>query len=317
MRLLAAAAGFATIATSAAAALSLVTALAPAPVQAQNMQTFVSAANGNDSNDCSRRSPCRTFAFAITQTDPGGEISALDPGRYGQVLITKSINIVGGLGEVAILVPSAEGIVIDAGADDAITLRGLVIEGGGLGQIGIVFRTGKSLTIEKCVVRNLASTGIAFAPTGPSNLIVSDTSLVNNGEGIDVSPTGAVVVTAVFNHVEAYNSRTNGFTLNGDNARINATASDSVAAGSGTIGFLAATKSGKTSLMLFRSVAANNNFGLVASGEGAVIRTGASAVSGNENGWVTQSGGVVQSYRDNKIDGNASNEAPPPPIPNK
>jgi hypothetical protein len=305
------------ITISAAAALTFAAALSPAPVRAQNSQTFVSAANGNDSNDCSRRSPCRTFAFAITQTDPGGEISALDPGRYGPVFITKSISIVGGLGEVSILVSSGEGIVINAGANDAITLRGLVIEGGGLGQLGVVFRAGKSLTIEKCIVRNFPDTAIAFVPSAASNLTVSDTLLLDNGQGIGVSPNGAVTVTAAFNRVAAFNNRTNGFTLNGLSARINATAADSVAAGSGTIGFSAATQSGKTSLMLVRSVIANNNFGLVASGEGAVIRVGQSTVSGNINGWTTQTGGVVQSYRDNKIDGNDSNEGPPPPIPNK
>ena len=58
------------------------------------------------------------------------------------------------------LVPSGgTGITINAGPTDVINLRGLIIEGAGVGQNGIIFNTGGVLTIENCVVRNLTGNG--------------------------------------------------------------------------------------------------------------------------------------------------------------
>ncbi|MEK6335709.1 MAG: hypothetical protein AABM67_12330 [Acidobacteriota bacterium] len=58
--------------------------------QAQATRTWVSGV-GDDVNPCSRTAPCRTFAGAIAKTAAGGEISVLDPGGCGTVIIRKSI----------------------------------------------------------------------------------------------------------------------------------------------------------------------------------------------------------------------------------
>src|SRR5256714_13495236 len=58
----------------------------------QATRTWVSGV-GNDANPCSRTAPCKTFAGAISKTAAGGEISVLDPGGFGAVTITKSIEI--------------------------------------------------------------------------------------------------------------------------------------------------------------------------------------------------------------------------------
>lgn len=55
-------------------------------------QTFVSGA-GNDSGACGLAAPCRTFAYAITQTSVSGEIVILDSAGYGPVTITQSVTI--------------------------------------------------------------------------------------------------------------------------------------------------------------------------------------------------------------------------------
>ena len=141
-------------------ALVVAAVLSSAPAQALNTRSFVSAQSGSDSNTCTRLSPCRTFAYAITQTSAGGEINTLDPGGYGPVTITQAISIVSGLGEAGVLVPSGgTGITINAGPTDVVNLRGLIIEGAGVGQDGIDFNTGGALTIENCVVRNLTGNG--------------------------------------------------------------------------------------------------------------------------------------------------------------
>src|SRR5215813_10330061 len=154
-----------------------------APAQAQLARTFVSAASGNDANDCNRLTPCRTFQAAHDKTLSIGEITVLDPGGYGAVTITKSISIINdGVGEAGVLVSGgANGITIAASALDAISLRGLTIKGIGFGGgNGIVFNSGKSLTVEHCAIRNLTGfgstgQGIVFQSNTSGNLAVSNT----------------------------------------------------------------------------------------------------------------------------------------------
>ena len=109
--------------------------------QAQATRTWVSGV-GDDANPCSRTAPCKTFAGAISKTAAGGEIDALDPAGYGAVTITKGITIDGGGGQVAsVLVSGTNGIVVQAGPTDVVTLRNLRINGvegtGGGGLNGI------------------------------------------------------------------------------------------------------------------------------------------------------------------------------------
>ena len=87
-------------------------------------QTFVSAALGNDSNPCTRVSPCLTFAAALAQTSAGGEIDVIDPGDFGPVTITKAITIFGNAAGGAGMTTTrgTSGIVISAGANDVINL---------------------------------------------------------------------------------------------------------------------------------------------------------------------------------------------------
>jgi hypothetical protein len=215
--------------------------------------------------------------------------------------------------EAGIIVPSGgTGIVISAGTSEAVSLRGLTIEGGGVGQTGIQFNTGASLTVENCVIRHVTGDGVDFLPNASSSLSVSNSLVADNSFGILVWPSGSGAVTAVFNRVEANNNATNGIVVDGSNSTgtVKATVSDSVAANNGGYGFQAFTFAGHapTTLMVVRSVSANNNqLGISAVGQGATLRVANSTVTGNTHGWEAISPGIVASYGDNYIDGNGSN----------
>jgi hypothetical protein len=113
---------------------------------AQASRTWVSGV-GDDANPCSRTAPCKTFAGAISKTAPGGEIDALDPGGFGAVTITKAITIDGGGGQVAsVLVSGTNGIVVQAGPNDVVTLRNIQINGIGTGINGVRFLSGKAIS---------------------------------------------------------------------------------------------------------------------------------------------------------------------------
>jgi hypothetical protein len=143
----------------------LALALSAAPAQAGPNRTWVSG-TGTDSGACARAAPCKSFAFALTQTAAGGEIDVIDPAGYGPVTINKSISIVNdGVGVAAIGAGSGNGVTINAGASDSVHLRGLTIEGLGSGANGILFNTGGTLAIENCVVRNFGTAGINIAPS--------------------------------------------------------------------------------------------------------------------------------------------------------
>src|SRR3984893_18050764 len=103
--------------------------LSSGAAQAQASRTWVSG-GGDAANPSSRTAPCKTFAGAISKTVAGGEINALDPGGCGALTIMKAITIDGGRGQVAsVLVAGTNGIVIQAGANDTVTLRNLRING--------------------------------------------------------------------------------------------------------------------------------------------------------------------------------------------
>jgi hypothetical protein len=302
------------ILTAFAIGLALAGALSAATAQAQNARSFVSG-HGLDTNACTLAAPCRTLAHAFSLTNAGSEIDVLDPAGYGALTINKAISIVNdGVGTAGVIVPSGGiGITITAGTSDAVSLRGLSIEGGGVGQTGIQFNSGKSLTVENCVIRHMTNNGIDFlSTTATSALTVSNTLVADNGwSGIFLQPTGSA--TAVFNRVELNNNGRPGILADGQLSAgtntINATVSESVAAGNSNAGFFSNTISGKapTSLMLFHSVAANNVTGVYAQGSGATVRLANSTLTGNQFGWTALSSGVVASYGDNYIDGNGSN----------
>src|ERR1700740_3858171 len=124
----------------------LAVAINVAPAHAQATRTWVSGV-GDDANPCSRTAPCKTFAGAISKTAPGGEIDALDPGGFGIVTITKAITIDGGGGQVAsVLASGTNGINVNAGPTDVVTLRNLRINGivspAGGGGNGVQYTTG-------------------------------------------------------------------------------------------------------------------------------------------------------------------------------
>jgi predicted benzoate:H+ symporter BenE len=116
-----------------AVGLALIAALSAAPANALSGRTFVSP-TGSDSNPCSLALPCRNLQAALYQTNPGGEIAILGTAGYSggaTLTIDRAISIVNpGAFEAGIIAPSGgNGIVVSAGATDAVSLRGLTIDG--------------------------------------------------------------------------------------------------------------------------------------------------------------------------------------------
>jgi hypothetical protein len=170
-----------------------------------------------------------------------------------------------------ISVPSGgTGITIKT-ANVTVNLNGLLIEGSSIGRHGISVSNGSILTVQNCVIRNLTGQGINFVPTtGTSSLSVSHTYVGNNGGyGILVQPSGSASATAIFDYVQAQYNGPNayGIALDGSltSGALNGTATDTVSSNNGG-GFLVQGQANNTStqnsLMVVRSVAANNHTGV-------------------------------------------------------
>jgi len=294
--------------------------LATAPAQPLLPYTFVSAVHGNDGNDCNRAAPCRTFQRAHDKTGEEGEIAVLDPGDYGALTIEKAISIINdGAGEAGVLASQGTGITINAPPAASINLRGLTVQGMGFGGgSGIRFNSGAILIVANCFIHNHGREGIDFFPIGNSNLAMWNTSVADNGgHGIIVRPTGTSAVMASLNHVALYNNSRVGLLVRGldSSGTVDATVSDSAAANNGD-GFRLEAGHAAASLTLVRAVAADNrSHGIAAIGGTAIVRIGASSITGNALSWVAGDGALVQSFGDNTIAGNGDGDLRPSGVP--
>jgi len=300
--------------------------LAAVPAQAQIARTFVSSF-GNDANNCDRPTPCRTFQHAHDQTLANGEITVLDPGGYGAVVINKTISIINdGVGEAGMLISGGvTGVTFVGAAGDTVSLRGLTIKGIGFGSgNGINFISGKFMSIENCAIRNLptgnSNTGIAiwFNPGGQSvsnQLAISNTLIADSTIGIDVGPTGTGVVKVSLFHVELYDNLLGLNVAPGSttvSARVSALSSAVDGNAAGVEVSTLAGSSALTSVTFALSLLTNNDTALVSTGSGASqLRIGQSLLAGNGTAWTVSTGGVFQSFGDNYIVGNDNQPTPP------
>jgi hypothetical protein len=275
-------------------------AASPSPQQSAptpQMRTYVSG-TGNDNNPCSATAPCRSFARALTLTQASGEIYVLNSADYGPVTINKSVSITSEGAIAGVLASSGAAITISAGANDVVNLRGLDVDGGGTGSVGIRFTSGQALNIQKTTVRGFATTGINFAPTGTSALYVGDSTLTNNGSnGLLITAGGSSSINGALNRVTAIANGV-GIFVNGANARV--TMTDTVT-GSNNYGVGASA----SAVMVRNSTVSNNAVGIAAD-QNAIVRVGQTTITSNGVGWQGTNGGQVQTYANNNVSGNTT-----------
>lgn len=176
--------------------------------QAQATRTWVSGV-GDDGNPCNRTAPCKTFAGAMSKTAAGGEISALDPGGFGALTVTKSITVSGDGTLAGVLAAGTNGFIINAGAKDIVILRNISINGVGTGINGIRFLAGQTLRVENCTINGFLANGIDVVHAGSAanpagELTVEDTTITNIGGvavRIDTAVGGTINPSAVLHNV--------------------------------------------------------------------------------------------------------------------
>lgn len=283
---------------------------------------------GTDQASCGPiATPCRSLQYVHDNIiSPAGEIDVLDPAGYGSLTITKSLSVINdGGGTAGVLAPSGgNGITINAGSSDRITLRGLTIEGSGNAANGVLFNSGASLTIAHCVAQNFTGVGILLVPASGSltytiaNTIVSDNAFI--GIYLHLPNAGTANSRGVIDRVLAVS---NGYGIAADlrpatSGTHNMTISNGVASNNTNDGLYFATNATVPAAASVDAMEITNNirYGVWANTGNVSIFLGRSVIGGNGTAGVQNqsSPNSFFTYKDNRFDANATDIAGTAPI---
>ena len=278
---------------------------------AQATRTWVSGV-GDDANPCSRTAPCKTWAGAISKTAAGGEINALDDGGFGAVTIVKAITLDGGGHMASILAAGTNGINVNAGANDTVTLRGLDINGAGTGLVGISINSGKAVHIEECRIygfRAGTARGISdnrsASVASPPQLFVNDVFIRDNlNGGIGITGTTPSVIRAFIRNCRIQNN--GGFGVLGSSAHLLTVENCMISGNTGD-----AVRVEGTAFAAVISNILNNN-----GGGGVVTLAGGGAYLADNTIFTNGSGatGAIVSFGNNNVRNNTAGNTLPAPV---
>ena len=274
---------------------------------------------GSDTPSCGAATlPCATLQRAHDNVAPGGEIRLVTAGDYGgsrspSLLITKAVTIIyEGKGEARILGGrDGPAVYINAGGDDVINLQGLVIDGRGVASNGIEIRKASTVHVKDCIIRNFedlgGGVGIFLMPASNTQLMVSDTIIVNNGSSgtsggiairlLGTSASAKIVLEHVVLDKNVVGLSVDGTSSTGKGAHI--LIRDSIVSGNAVGGILATSvaKKAPTFIILERSAAVNNvGTGILADGPHTTVLLRDSVTTGNDTALSTVNGGQLMSF---------------------
>ena len=278
-----------------------------APASAQASRTWVSG-TGSDGNPCSRAQPCQTFAAALTATAAGGEISVLDPGGFGSVTITKSVSIYNdGVGTAGIVTAGTNAIVINAGANDVINLRGLTLNGLGAGT-GVSVLAAGQVRIQKSSIQQFTS-GVSVATSANVKVKIEDTTITNNVTGVNIQSTAGIANVGIERSQVDNNSGIGVLASSASGGSVLLAMADSSASLNGTHGVVSRSSASVVAGVTLRrnNILGNGQFGMQADGAAgawAYIVVGDSLFTNNFSGAAQTTGnGSVYSFGTNQFIG--------------
>ena len=250
------------------------------PVQ----RTWVSS-SGNDANDCSLGTPCRTLSTAIATTVNGGEVAVVDSAAYGPVTITKPVAVIAPPGIYAgISVLSGTGIIVNPGSG-VVTLRGLTLNALG-GAIGIDYQSGDALYIEQVSVAGFVTAGINAAPIATGNIFIRDSLIRDNAFGASFAPQSAGAPLKVSIDRVKFERNTTGARFSGNTSKASAN-NCTIVGGSTGILVQPSASTATTVVDVRKSTITGSTGAAVSAGNGTAGSTATVSLTGDE---LTESG---------------------------
>jgi hypothetical protein len=293
------------------------------------------AIDGNDANPCTLAQPCRLLPAALNAVGSGGEVWMLDSANYNTspVNVTKSVSILAVPGVVGSVVAAGGPAILVETAGVNVKLRNLVIVPlpGPAASDGIALTSGAVLTVEGCLVENIAGNGISAQ--GVATVRIVDSVIRDNGaHGVLLRNN---VVATISRSIISRNT-TSGVWIEGNSAATSTAVdiADSVVEGSST-GVLAysvhatavvkASISGSrllrnggaagvqsdvgasATLAVTGTTVASNFNGVSSTNFGAKLLLSSSTIAGNSGTGVFASTGVAESIGNNAVRNNGTN----------
>ncbi|HLM00108.1 MAG TPA: right-handed parallel beta-helix repeat-containing protein, partial [Pyrinomonadaceae bacterium] len=205
----------------------------------------------------------------------------------------------------------ANGVVINASANDTVILRNLAINGAGTGINGIRILGAKAVYIENCRIFNFkngtsttSGRGVSDERTTGGALYITDTTVANNEQtNVFISPSQSAVV-AVLDNVRLLDSNSNsGLAVRGGST---AAVRNSVISANNNFGIVAEADLGGTNVTVENCLVTNNGTGVAAVTGAPSIYLSNVTISGNNTG-VNIFSGSIYSLGNNTITANSIN----------
>ena len=151
---------------------------------------------GSDANPCSRTAPCQTWAGAFVKTATNGEISALDPGGFGAVTLSKSITLNGDGTLASILNAGTTGIIVNITTDlatDEAVIRNISIQGAGTGTDGIRIIDGQEVIVDNVTIGGFTDAGVDVTQSQSGNVFLRNVRISKGAVGVRTQTTAGAV----------------------------------------------------------------------------------------------------------------------------
>ena len=304
---------------------------------------YVSARTGTDTGLCPATAPCATLNYALSVTGGGGQVTIIDGGLFGPIVLTQDISIIGSDPRVPVEIvadPTASvgcvggapnscggnsgfGVEIAAGVNDTVKLTNVTVTVGLNGTGALKLSSGGKIQISDDIfLGNQTATGpiVALYPnnSGATQAEVyfsfSDVGFSDNTNAgaIEAKPSGNTSLKLHLNHVEVHNAsygiRTDASLLSGPSVNLTVTVSDSklFSFAFSAINVFSTAGTGMNNATFDSVKIQNANVAIKANGPQSTAILTNSTISGNGIGAQIQNGGVVFSPQSNTIAGNGT-----------
>ena len=242
---------------------------------------------GSNANNCTLAAPCRSLQRGINTTPTGGELRILQSGDYGvNANVSRSMTISANGQTVYLANP------ITINGDVVVALRGLVLNGQGTTESGILITSASAVHIESCVIHHFF--GIGISSNGLELSVLDTIARDNNDSGLVANAAGLTIDNSRFE-----NNRLDGVLVffNG-----NATINRSTLSGNGSNGIRVVDGSSITVNATMADQNEGSGLRLLA---GTTARISNSTFTGNNKG--IDNAGTVRTLGNNVVDGNTNN----------
>lgn len=273
------------------------------PAIAANFRSWVSG-KGLDSNPCTQTLPCRTFQAAHDATLNGGEVDVLDPGDYGPLTINRSITIDGG--EMAYIGAASVAITVNS-QSASVVIRNLSLVTNSIGYTKAIWvSAAQSLSAESVRIRRYTH-GISVDDAGSAPPRVYVKHVTTHDTGYPIFTVGNVAtdpnrrISLTVEGLAAHNA-TSGISVTGTAANVTRSLI-STCVNNGITGSSASEINLSDSTIAFAGTG-------VQAGPGVKVRIAGNNLHNNTTALLTGSGGIIDSFGNNRIAGNGPGQSP-------